>query len=247
VPLLAERGAEITLECQPELKPLLASLAGARRVIARGQPLGEFDCHLPLLSLPYLFATSLQTIPAAVPYLKVDADRQAAWGRRVAGAGPGFKCGLVWAGNRIHRHDRLRSAPVESLAPLAKVGGVRFFSLQKGADTNQVTRTLPAIVDVAADLNDYADTAAVLSCLDLLISVDTSAAHLAGALGRPVWTLLSQVPDWRWMLERDCSPWYPTMRLLRQPRPGDWASVIRRAAGDLADYVVRQPSLKRCV
>jgi Flp pilus assembly protein TadD len=231
VPLLAERGARIILECQPELKSLMASLCSRSvRVIARGEDLCNFDCHLPLLSLPYFWRTTVETIPASTPYLRPDGGPMAAWASRLAGVRE-FKCGLVWAGNPLHRNDHHRSMPLSALAPLASINGVRFFSLQK--ERRELASGFPGLVDLAPDLNDYSDTAAALAHLDLLISVDTSVVHLAGAMGRPVWTLLPRVPDWRWMMGTDRTPWYPTMRLLRQSKEGDWASVVAKAGREL--------------
>jgi predicted TPR repeat methyltransferase len=229
IPMLAERGAKVIFECQSELKSLLQNLSGAAQVIAAGEKPPEFDCHVPLLSLPLHFQTTLKNIPAAVPYLRPDGHRVEAWRRRFAGAA-GLKVGLVWAGSPLHRSDRQRSMAPELLSPLPAVKGVTFFSLQKPPGP----RMPPGIVNLSDDLHDFCDTAAALSQLDLLISVDTAAAHLAGALGRPVWVMLQFMPDWRWLLHRDDTPWYPTMRLFRQRNRGDWAEVIGRVAAALA-------------
>jgi tetratricopeptide (TPR) repeat protein len=253
VPMLAERGAKVILECQAEVKPLLAGLSGGATIIARGEEPPPFDCHLPLLSVPMYFKTTLETIPSDVPYLRADPARVGTWRARLSGIKE-FKCGLVWAGSRHHRNDRNRSIPVSALAPLADIKGVKFVSLQvPSADAAQsiepqrsrrpdrlsaisaVKADFPisGVLDFGTDLHTFADTAALLMQLDLLISVDTAAVHLAGALGRPVWTLLPYAADWRWMSRTETTPWYPTMRLFRQPARGDWATVIAAAALEL--------------
>jgi tetratricopeptide (TPR) repeat protein len=228
--MLAARGAKIILECQPELKSLLQDLPGTVRVVARGEEPGEFDCHLPLLSLPLHFQTTLENIPAAVPYLRADEGRVEIWRSRFAKV-EGFKVGLVWAGNPDHRNDRNRSLPAELLSPLLAVEGVEFFSLQ----LPRPRETPAGMTDLSADLHDFSDTAAALSQLDLLICVDTAIAHLAGALGRPVWTLLPQAADWRWMRNAERTSWYPTMRLFRQTVRGDWGTVIDRVQHKLGE------------
>jgi len=228
LPLVAQNGGNIVLECQPELQRLFQRMAPDLPVLAMGQALPAFDVHCPLMSLSRVFSTDLGNIPQTVPYLHADAAEAALWGERLAGLGSSLKVALVWAGNPTNKNDRKRSLKLASLAPLAEVPGVRFISLQKG-DATAEARTLPAgvaLIDVAEDLKDFADTAALLANLDLVISVDTAVVHLAGAMGRPVWTLLPFAPDWRWLLGRADSPWYPTMRLFRQPAIGDWDAVI---------------------
>ena len=234
VPLLAQRGARVLLDSPPELKRLLATMPGSPHLIEPGQPIGNFDVHCPLMALPLTFGTTLQTIPANVPYLTPSAEDVQRWRARVASAGSRLNVGLVWAGNSAHGADRFRSLTLASLAPLSATH-VTFFSLQKGPAAAQLAQSLPGmrIVDVAPELRDFADTAALIACLDLVITVDTSAAHLAGALGRPVWTLLSFAGEWRWLRDREDSPWYPTMRLFRQPALGQWTPVIERVAAEL--------------
>jgi tetratricopeptide (TPR) repeat protein len=240
IPLLAERGAKVILECQPELKSLLKDLPGTAQVIGRGEQPGEFDCHLPLLSLPLHFQTTLTNIPAAVPYLRAGEGRVEKWRSRFSHI-QGFKVGLVWAGNPVHRNDGNRSLPLKMLSPLLALEGVKFFSLQKPCPAE-----MPAeMTDLSADLHDFADTAAALWQLDLLISVDTAVAHLAGALARPVWTLLPCAADWRWMTQTEQTPWYPTMRLFRQAARGDWGAVIERVAGEMNSMVISRPSIPR--
>ncbi len=243
-PRVAALGATVTLQVQRPLVRLLAGLEGVAQVLPQGAPLPAFDCHCPLMSLPLAFATDLASIPAATPYLRAQPDDVARWKARV-GDEPGLKVGLVWAGDaRKHlpdanRIDRIRSLALAQLAPLARVRGVRFFSLQKAGPALQA-RNPPqdmALRDYTDELRDFADTAALVSNLDLVISVDTSVAHLAGGLGVPVWMLSRYNGCWRWLLERDDSPWYPSMRLFRQTRWGDWQEVVDRVAAALADRV----------
>jgi hypothetical protein len=225
-PLLAHRGARVIVLCQPPLKRLFMEMDEVS-VVADGEPPPEFDLHLPLMSLPRLFGTTLATIPADTPYLRADPVDVRAWNGKL-GDKNHFKIGLVWAGNRRHLNDRNRSCALETLAPLAAVSGIRLYSLQKGEAAVE-TRNAPAtmrLVDLNDELVDFADTAAVITHLDLVITVDTAVAHLAGALARPAWLLLPFAPDWRWMLAREDSPWYPSLRLFRQNQTGDWSGVL---------------------
>ena len=229
-PLVAARGGRVLLQCKPELKRLLAGQCGIEQVVTPGDATPAFDVWCLLMSLPHLLGTTLQTIPAQVPYLTPDPHLIDKWGKRTAHEPAGLKVGLVWAGGAHNKNDRVRSLSLGALAPLAQVPGVRFYSLQKGAASDQA-RTPPAgmeMTDWTPELADFADTAALVANLDLVISVDTAVAHLAGAIGKPVWVLLPLSPDFRWLLNRDDSPWYPTVRLFRQPTRGDWASVIER-------------------
>ena len=240
VPLVQQRGGEAIVVCQPELRRLLQTMTPGLPVVARGQPLPAFDVHCPLLSVPRLFGTDLTNIPDTVPYLHAGAEDIGFWRARLADYSGYLKVGLVWAGSPRHKKDSNRSLKFSSFALLAKVSGVRFFSLQKGEAATEFA-TPPQgmeLVDMSGELEDFADTAAFIANLDLIVTVDTSVAHLAGAMGRPVWTLLPFAPDWRWLLEREDSPWYPTMRLFRQPAVGDWDSVIQRVAKELAVFRV---------
>ncbi|MBB3264398.1 tetratricopeptide (TPR) repeat protein [Azospirillum sp. OGB3] len=234
-PLVAARGARVLLEVGADLVPLFRGLPGVERVVARGEPLPAFDWQCPLLSLPRAFATRLETIPATVPYLTADPARAAAWRERLAGGG--LAVGLVWAGNPQFAGDRKRSPGLAALIPLLAVPGCRFFGLQLGPGHDDLAgRAMPsAFTDLAPEIRDFADTAAIMASLDLVVSSCTAPAHLAGALGVPLWVLLSHAPDWRWLLDRADSPWYPTARLFRQPRPGDWAAVAAEAAAALAE------------
>jgi tetratricopeptide (TPR) repeat protein len=226
--LLAQRGAAVVLEVQPELERLMRDSLPEVDVVARGQAAPAFDLHAPLLSVPQLVQTRLATIPAEVPYLTATPECVAAWAERLGPRNGRRRVGLVWSGNRKTRYDR-RAVDPAYLAPLANVPGVDWYSLQKSA-----AGLIPLdVIDRTAELADFADTAAVLMHLDLVITVDTAVAHLAGAVGRPVWILLAYAAEWRWLLERTDSPWYPTARLFRQDRPGDWAGVLHHMIQDL--------------
>jgi Flp pilus assembly protein TadD len=235
LPWVIQRGGNIIIECQPELQRLFQRMVLDLPVIAKGRPLPAFEIHCPLSSLPRAFSTDLSNIPGTVPYLHADDNAVTIWQERLARVGDSLQVGLVWAGNPIHKNDRRRSLKLASLAPLAEVPGVRFISLQKCAAAAEA-RTAPEgmeLIDVGDQLEDFADTAALLANLDLVITVDTAVAHLSGAMGKPVWTLVPFAPDFRWLLNRSDSPWYPTMRLFRQLRPGDWDSVIQKLAIEL--------------
>jgi len=235
IPRVARRVGRVVVECQPPLKRLLSRIPSVQTVVTEGEPLPPFDVQCPLLSLPLAFRTDLNSIPAPVRYLKPDRKQSAMWKKRLAAEKPGRRIGLAWAGSATHKKDRTRSVELSQLAPLAAIPGNTFFSLQTGEAGKQVPPAEMALHDFTAELNDFADTAALLDCLDLVITVDTAVAHLAGAMGKPVWVLVSYAPDWRWLLHREDSPWYPTMRLFRQTSIGDWANVIQRVADSLAE------------
>ncbi|MGA2441875.1 MAG: tetratricopeptide repeat protein [Tepidisphaeraceae bacterium] len=240
-PLVAGRGGRVIVSCQPEMVELLRGCAGVEELLATGQPLPPFDVHCPLMSLPLAFKTDLQSIPSTTPYLKADADRIAAWSRRLPPDPHHPRIGLAWAGRPQNRNDRNRSIRLDQLAPLSAMKQARFFSLQKGPAAGQARRPPAAmeLIDYTDELHDLADTAAMLAHLDLIVTVDTAVAHLAGALARPVWVMLPYVPDWRWMLDRDDSPWYPTMRLFRQTRMGDWSGPIQEISRLMPSAVAR--------
>lgn len=227
-PIVKNLGATVLLECQPRLVPLLRHMPELDQVIAAGDPLPSFDAHLSLMSLPRVFQTTLESIPRVVPYLRVPEERACLWRGRLSGDGR-RRVGLVWAGNPEYKDDRRRSLDPGELAPLAQVRGVRYFGLQRGGAGAPAPAGLE-IEDLESAAKDITDTAAAILNLDLVITVDTMAAHLAGALGVPVWVLLAQRADWRWLLEREDSPWYPTMRLFRQPATGGWRPVVERVA-----------------
>ena len=231
-PLVAKKGAHIILEVQPALASLVAGIKPSidkLDVVAKGESLPHFDFHCPLMSLPLAFGTTERTIPADVPYLHATDDAIARWKERL-GRSPSLRVGLVWAGNPAHTNDRNRSIPLERFAPLLSLPGVEFISLQKTAspDDMKALRDHGSVLDLGAELRDFTETAAIVSQLDLMVSVDTAAAHLAGAMGKPVYLLLPFMPDWRWLLDRDDSPWYPTARLFRQKVPGRWDDVVSR-------------------
>jgi len=230
-------GGSLLLECHQRLVPLFERLGSIDQLVVRGAALPGFDCHIPQMSLPRILRTTVDTVPATVPYLSVEDSLVEAWRRRI-GQAKARNVGLVWGGNPDYRFERRRGLPLAKLAPLASVGGVALFSLQRGPQAAEL-ESLPSgfrVENIEAADNQITDTAAILANLDLVVTVDTMVAHLAGAMARPVWTLLPYSPDWRWMQDREDSPWYPTMRLFRQPRPGDWDSVIERVAAELADF-----------
>jgi ADP-heptose:LPS heptosyltransferase len=215
------------VEAPVELKALFATLDGIDVLVARGDPLPPFDLHCPLLSLPLEFRTDLASIPAGVPYLRADPARVAHWRARL-GAADRPRIGLVWAGNPLHVNDRNRSV---TLADLVQLLDERYewISLQKVIrDEDRAALDASAIRFVGDELTDFAETAALVDAMDAVISVDTSVAHLAGALGRPLAVMLPHTPDFRWLLDRDDSPWYPGARLFRQPEGGQWAPVVER-------------------
>ena len=220
--------AKITKPRNPN-KPLVRAvkdLPGIEQIVARGDPLPPFDSHCPLLSLPYRLGSTLETLPSR-PYLAAEPGRVAAWRRRLAPL-PGRRVGLVWAGNPTMAADRRRSIALDRLGALLRVPGTTFVSLQKGPARRQIDQ-LPAslrVQDWSEELHDFADTAALIAALDLVISVDTGVVHLAGALGKPVWLLNRFDRCWRWMLDREDSPWYPSLRQFRQARPNDWDGAI---------------------
>jgi tetratricopeptide (TPR) repeat protein len=225
-PLVKALGAKVIIEAPPALAQVLATAKGVDAVITGAGPRPAFDCHAPLLSLPKLFNTTLATIPWDGPYLAADSRAVRAWRDRLASR-PGLKAGVVWRGNPGHSRDRVRSMPAEAVAALAGTPNVALASLQLNASAEE-RAAAGGLEDLADRLTDWADTAALLQALDLVICVDTAVAHLAGALGRPVFLLLPQAPDWRWLLGRDDSPWYPSARLFRQPRRGDWPGAVEQ-------------------
>jgi Tfp pilus assembly protein PilF len=237
VPLVAARGARVLVEVEGPLRDLMMGLAGAARIIAKGSPLPDFDFQCSLLSLPLAFKTQLETIPSGASYLRASRQAPPHWDTRL-GMERRPKIGLAWAGNAKHIRDRERSISLSSLLPLLDVDAT-FVSLQKEvrAPDTETLRENRNILQFGDELRDFSDTAALISQLDLVISVDTSVAHLAGALGKPVWVLLTRVPDWRWLLDRDDSPWYPTARLFRQGDTGEWNGVIARVCEALLKFV----------
>ena len=233
---LAQAGARAIVHSPPELRDLLATVPGVDAVVSAGDALPAYDAHCPLVSLPRFLGSTLATLPAAVPYVTASIERRAVARAALAGAGNRLRVGVAWAGSKANQHDRNRSMPLAALAPLFDLPDVAWYSLQKGEAEAQVA-SLPnpsRLISLGAD-NTFDDTAALVAELDLVLSVCTSIAHLAGALARPVWVMLAFAADWRWLLDRDDSPWYPTARLFRQPSPRDWTSVVTAVGHALRD------------
>lgn len=236
LPLVKARGGTVIFETMEPLLELFKNYPGIDELVtpsSDGQPAVACDLCTPLLSLPSIFGTTLNTIPADIPYLFADSLKTAYWQRRLSS--PGFRIGLVWAGKPSHGNDHARSFRLEDYAQLTGICGTQFYGLQKGKAAEQATKLAARInlSNLGEQFEDFADTAGVIANLDLVISVDTAVAHLAGAMGKPVWVLLPFVPDWRWFFDRNDSPWYPTMRLFRQEKHGDWMTVLRRVREEL--------------
>ncbi|TWA64020.1 tetratricopeptide (TPR) repeat protein [Azospirillum brasilense] len=240
---LQARGVRVFMECNTQVVRLLSSMPGIEGVIGRFDTPPQHDAHAALASLPHRLGTMLYTIPADTPYLRAEPELAARWATRI-GPPPDrretLRVGLVWAGNPGFKADHIRSPRLKAFLPLLDVPGVAFFGLQKGAGREDLETCgpLPAsFTDLGAEISDFADTAAIMETLDLVISSCTAPAHLAGALGRPVWTVLPFSPDWRWLDQGVCTPWYPTMRLFRQDRRGAWAPVLGRVRAALQALV----------
>jgi len=239
VPLVQAAGGRVLLDLPEKLLRLAAQIPGVLAMVKTGDSLPYFDCHCPLMSLPLALGTTLETVPARVPYLSVPPDALAA-AAALSWPESGLRVGLAWTGNPDHPKNHFRSVSLDLLEPLFNLRSVHFFSLQMGPGAKElVARNLP-ITDLAPVTGDMADTAAQMVHLDLIITIDTSMAHLAGALARPVWVLLGHSPDWRWLLDREDSPWYPTARLFRQPSHGDWPSVIARVRTALQEFAAQK-------
>jgi TPR repeat protein len=237
-----ERAAKVILECRSELKTLFSSSGCADVVIAYGEMIPPFDCFTSLLSLPGILGTTMHTIPNETPYLKVAACEY------LPPAPSGYlKVGLAWAGNPSHHNDAARSIRLEELAPLFQTADATFYSLQVPvpACDEVCFRSLGKLLDMSGRLKDFLDTAAAIAAMDLVIAVDTAVAHIAGALAKPTWTLIAYSPDWRWLMDRPDTPWYPTMRLFRQAQRGKWRPVIRQVAEELGRFtksIISHPS-----
>ena len=239
LPMVVAAGGSVVLEIPHRLHRLAAQLPGVAELIISGDPLPPFDCHCPLMSLPLAFATTLESIPAQTPYLAIppEALETAA---NLAWPSTGLRVGLAWAGNPDFGKDLFRSFTLDRLEPLLNLEGVHFFSLQMGAAEAQLASTSAEITNLSPVTGDLADTAAQMAQMDLIITVDTSIAHLAGALGRPVWVMLQLAPDWRWRMEGEDCAWYPSMRLFRQPKFGDWASVVEAVRKALVEQAAHR-------
>ena len=249
LPLAAERCKSLILACPTDLMPIFATIPGIAQIREReGIRVSEFDTYLPLMSLPHVFETTLETIPASVPYIDAAALRRRKNSSSLLLNDSEYpKVGIAWARSTANRTDRHHSCALNEFLPILSIPEVSFYSLQKG-ERNKDLADLPSEIPVQnleTELGDFDDLAVIIDELDLVISVDTPVAHIAGALGKPVWTLLSHTPDWRWMLEGETTPWYPTMRLFRQAQPDDWSSVIERVAEALSrrdrKYDTRNP------
>ena len=234
-PVLAERGARVVLRCQPELAAIFSTVPGVAEVVSALQPAPEHDVHCSLLGVPRLVGTTFDSIPGGIPYLSAASPDPGGEGK--------VRVGLVWASQSLFPGAALKSVPLDALAPLGRVAGVEFCSLQMGAAGNEHARARAPIAlrDMTARVRNFADTAALVAGLDLTISVDTAVAHLAGAMGAPVWTLLPYAADWRWEPDGPSSRWYPGMRLFRQQRPGDWGEVMERVADQLDRFLRAAP------
>jgi hypothetical protein len=239
--LAKQRGANVLVGCPRQLYKLLRGCRGIDQLIL-DVPLPAFHAHAPLLSLPKIFGTTLATVPATVPYLFADAELTAHW-RQELNRFAAFKIGISWQGNPKYRGDAFRSIPLVNFEPLARLVGVRLFSLQKGPGIEQlgtVANRFP-VTDLGTNLDEaagaFTDTAAIMKNLDLVVTSDTALAHLAGALGVPVWVGLPKVANWRWLLDREDSPWYPTMRLFRQEEHGNWQQVFERMASEVKKMI----------
>jgi Tfp pilus assembly protein PilF len=229
VPLVAELAGHVVFECHPPLRRLMKSLHPEVEVVSMGDPLPWFDSHTPLMSLPALMGTVIETIPAAAPYLQPGQDILQEW-RCLVPENDTLRVGLCWAGKSYP--DPCRSCPPDQLRPLAEIEGISWYSLQKGWN-----EMLPfQMSDFTGRVGDFADTAALITMMDMVITIDTSVAHLSGALGKPTWVMLPQYPDWRWMLKRDDSPWYPSAKLFRQSGRGQWRDLISRVAAELENW-----------
>ena len=226
--LVAKLGGTAVLECHPQLVQLMRPVEGVQSVVPFGAPLPPFSFQAPLLSLPRIFGTTLQTIPSRFPYLCITAEYREKWSALISAHPVSLRVGLVWAGKSYP--DPLRSCRLAELAPLTFTHNVTFYSLQLGAGSEQAGSPPSGmtLINLTDQIHDFADTAALIDQLDLVISIDTAVAHLAGALGKPVFLMLPFAPDWRWLLERSDSPWYPTMRIFRQKQAGDWGEVMPR-------------------
>jgi len=232
--VLAARDLEVYVECHPELKRVMQRAAGVVQAFAAGEALPRCDAHIPLPSLPLAFNTSIKTIPVQIPYITPHPKLAEAWADLAKTDKAGFKVGIAWAGRNTQVEDQLRSCPLDILSSIAEIEGVTLYSLQKGADPAAMEAL--QIIDRTSRMSDFADTAGLIANLDLVITVDTAVAHLAGAMGKPVWIMLPYAPEWRWMMDRDDSPWYPTAKLFRQRSAGDWTETVKRVSDYLRAY-----------
>ncbi|BAY17317.1 TPR repeat-containing protein [Anabaenopsis circularis NIES-21] len=235
--LVSDRGGRVILACLPDQVELLKTVPGVEQVFALDEELPQFHTQAPLMSLPYLLGTTIETIPAKIPYIFAPPSHNF---QLAASPETKLKVGIVWAGNPGNRNDSKRTSGLQPFLPLFKIPAVEFYSLQVGKSSQDLAQ-LPAdikIQDLSSYLHNFNDTAAAIAQLDLVLTIDTSVAHLAGALGKPTWVVLPFIPDWRWLLHRDDSPWYPTMRLFRQESVGDWSGVFAKVGQKIMKYEV---------
>jgi tetratricopeptide (TPR) repeat protein len=240
VSLVAQRGARIIVSCKKELKTLFQNIEEIDKVIAYGNQLPDFDIYCPLLNLPLVFNTTLENIPAKTPYINVEPELARKWRNKIQLDNSKLKVGLVWATGEGEL-QKIKSFPLIIFSKFAKLSDVTFYSLQKGVAAEQAKNPPKGmkLFDYMGEVNDFADTAAIIESLDLVISADTAVAHLAGALGKPTWIMIPIVPIWQWMLHREDSPWYPTVKLFRQPSSGNWESVIANVQNNLLNLLVK--------
>jgi len=238
VPLVQAQGGNVIVKCRQPLVKLFQTLPGIGRVVEQKSPVPAFDLHLPLMSLPHILGTTLETVPAQVPYFHPPRTGETP----VLGRSDKFKVGIVWAGSKGNNQNHIRSISLAQLLPILELEDIQFYSLQKEEAVRELATVRNNIISLDDRIADFADTAAIIQQLDLVITVDTAVAHLAGALGKRVWVLLPFVPDWRWLLERPDSPWYPTMRLFRQPQLGDWQNVVEQVRSALQSLIADRPS-----
>jgi Tfp pilus assembly protein PilF len=238
IPWAAQRCPNIAVACSTELHPVIAQLAGAPIIFDHWERRPEFAVYSALSGLPRLAGTDLATIPGDTPYLRAPEQQRAAWAERLSALAPRGtrRIGIAWAGRPTHHNDRNRSMPLAGFAPLSDLPGVTLFSLQKGAGQGQIGSYWgrAPLFSLGPEIRDFADTMAVIDALDLVLTVDTAIAHLAGAMGKPAWVMLPYAPDWRWLLDRTDSPWYPSLRLFRQSAERRWEPVVDRMAAELA-------------
>jgi hypothetical protein len=246
IPWALERCPGAVIACSAEMIPVLRQFIPLERIFTQWENCPPFKAFIPLSGLPRLFGTRVDNVPAPVPYLHADAARAAAWSERLRRLAPGTnkRIGIVWAGRPTHNNDRRRSARLADFAPVAALPGVALVSLQKGPSADQAGSYFgrAPLINIGAEVKDYNDTMALLECLDLVVTVDTSVGHLAAAMGKPVWILLATSPDWRWLLNRSDTPWYPTARLFRQTVPRRWSDVFKSVADALTPAPAQQRS-----
>ncbi len=239
LPMLKKKGAVVIFECNKQLTFLFKNLKGIDKLVEKNEnkePEFKYDYHIPLLSLPFYFGTTIDNIPKETKYIYVTPSLADSWEKELLGKN-NFRVGIVWAGSPTHTNDKNRSCSLEMFLPFLSVPGVDFYSLQKGSASNQANSFKKQVIDIANKIQTLEDTAAIISNLDLVITIDSSIAHLAGSLGKSVWVLIPFLPDWRWMLDRTDSPWYPTMKLFRQQKPGQWNDVVRKIKNNL-EYMI---------